>query len=304
MIRFTIRQLEYAVMAADLGSVAAAAAALGVAQPSISAALKKLEDQAGLQIFIRQHAQGVLPSTQGHIFLAEARRLLIHAQDLQKATSNHSGALEGQLNIGSFLTIAPTYAPRLISNFNNLHENVKITLEEGVQADLLEGLRKGRHDLALLYNVDLPADIRSVDVAYLHPHVLLPAAHPLAKKAKIALQDLADEKLILLDIQPSRTYFLRVLESQGVKPMIGFSSPSLELVRGMVGRGMGYSLLITRPYGDRTYDGEKLAIREISGSVERGIISVATLKQMRPTRVARLFEDFCVKHFKSLRVSS
>jgi DNA-binding transcriptional LysR family regulator len=304
MIRFTLRQLEYAVTAADLGSVAAAAEALGVAQPSVSAALKKLEEQAGLNIFIRQHALGVLPSPQGTRFLAEARRILADAEALQKSTTETRGPMAGQLNIGSFLTLAPTYAPRLISDFNKLNANVNIRLQEGVQDELLRGLRSGALDLALLYNVDLPPDIRAADVAFLRPYVLLPGAHKLAKKTKIPLQDLANEKLILLDIQPSRTYFLRLLEAQGVKPVIGFSSPSLELVRGMVGRGLGYSLLITRPYGDRTYDGEKLAVREIAGDVERGVVSVASLKQMRLTRVASAFESFCIKHFKSLRVSS
>jgi DNA-binding transcriptional LysR family regulator len=56
MLKFTLRQLEYAVQTADSGSVAAAAEILRVAQPSVSAALKKLEDTIGLQIFIRHHA--------------------------------------------------------------------------------------------------------------------------------------------------------------------------------------------------------------------------------------------------------
>ena len=84
MLRFTLRQIEYAVAIWDHGSVAAASAHLRVAQPTLSAALAKLEEQVGLQLFIRHHAQGVSPSPSGLRFLAEARNLLTHAQDLQR----------------------------------------------------------------------------------------------------------------------------------------------------------------------------------------------------------------------------
>ena len=75
------------------------------------------------------------------------------------------------------------------------------------------------------------------------------------------------------------------------------SSPSLELVRGMVGQGLGYSLLVTRPYGDRTYDGESLAIRPIAEATEPGVISLAGLKAARPTRLVSTFAQYCEKFF-------
>ena len=299
MLHFTLRQLEYAVLAAELGSIAAAAKTLGVAQPSVSAALKKLEDQLGLQIFLRQHAQGILPSSQGTLFITKARLLLAQAHDLEKESADRDGPLKGRLRLGSFLTLAPTYMPELLSKFNILHPNVEIELEEGVQEDLLTGLRNGRIDLALLYNLDLPPDIQVADVLTLKPHVLLSMGHRLAKNRNISLKSLASDPLILLDIQPSRSYFLGIFEAQGLKPLIGFSSASLELVRGMVARGMGYSLLITRPPGDRAYDGEQLAVREISGAVQRGVVSLASLKHIRKTRIAQMFETFCLAHFKS-----
>jgi DNA-binding transcriptional LysR family regulator len=301
MLKFTLRQLEYAVHIADRGSVASAAEVLHVAQPSVSAALKKLEDIVGLQIFIRHHAQGLTPTAQGKIFLADARRLLSQSEELARQSVSETGPLKGRLLVGSFVTLAPTYAPILISKFNVLYPDVEIVLEEGVQSDLLSGLRNGQHDVALMYDVDLPSDIKAKEVASLKPYILLPASHKLAQSKKIALSRLARDKLILLDIQPSRTYFLRLLEAQGVKPVIGFSSASLELVRGMVARGLGYSLLVTRPAGDQSYDGEKLSVCEISGPAERGVISIAHLKNVRQTRVAQVFEKFCVDYFKTVQ---
>ena len=301
MLRFTLRQLEFATVTAEMGTVAAAAQRLGVAQPSVSAAIKKLEEQLGLQIFIRQHAQGLTPSPQGLRFLTEARSLLLQAEDLQRTAAFEGSRVAGEINFGCFLTLAPAYAPQLVSEFQNQFREAQVRLVEGAQDDLLAGLRGGRFDLALLYRVDLPDDIRAVDVAEMMPHVLLPAAHQLARQDTVSLADLRDEKLVLLDLQPSRTYFMRVLAAAGVNVTPSHVSPSLEMVRGLVGQGLGYSLLITRPSGDRSYDGRKLAVRPIAEKVEPGIVSVASLRNMRMTRTAAAFEAHCIKMFKSFR---
>jgi DNA-binding transcriptional LysR family regulator len=297
MLRFTLRQLEYALAIAERGSLAGAAQSLGVAQPSLSASLQKLEDQLGLQLFIRHHAQGVTPSPQGLRFLAEARSLVAQGRDFQRDTSNAGELVAGELTMGSFMTIAPVYAPKLIAGFQKLYPQARLRLEDGVQDELVAGLRNGRFDLALLYKLDLPDDLKVTELASVTPYVLLNASHRLARQTRVSLHDLADDPLVLLDVLPSRTYFTRLLESNGIQPKVSFVSPSLELVRGLVGQGLGYSLLITRPFGDHAYDGEALAIRPIVEDVEDGVIAMAALKNLRPTRLISTFEEFCVSFF-------
>lgn len=304
MLRFTLRQLEYALAIQDKGSVAAASASIGIAQPTLSAALAKLEDQLGVQLFIRHHAQGVSPSPAGRRFLAEARNLLTHAQDLQRDAEVAGTAIEGTLSLGSFATIAPAFIPQLIATFTGLHPQASVKLEEGTQDQLFEGLRTGRLDLAMLYDVNMPDDLSLTRLATFAPYVLLPTQHRLARHARISLKDLKDEPLILLDVAPSRTYFTRILEQAGVNPNIAFSSPSLEVVRGLVGQGLGYSILITRPYGDHSYAGEKLAARPITENAERGIIVLASLRQMRKTRLVLAFEAHCASYFSALETDS
>ena len=304
MLRFTLRQIEYAVAIWDHGSVAAASAHLGVAQPTLSAALAKLEAQVGLQLFIRHHAQGVSPSPAGLRFLAEARNLLTHAQDVQRDTAAAGTAIEGQLSLGSFATIAPAFVPQLIKSFISLHPKVTIRMAEGTQDELLEGLRQGQHDLALLYEVDMPEDVTVTPLASFTPYVLLPARHRLTRLRHVPLVALKDEPFILLDIAPSRTYFTRILENAGIFPQVAFASPSLEVVRGLVGQGLGYSILVTRPHGDHAYAGEQLAARPIADAVERGVIALAALGQMRKTRLVSAFEAHCVDYFRKAELSS
>ena len=301
MLRYTLRQLEYALGVQERGSVAGAAARFGVAQPSVSASVAKLEAQIGIQLFIRHHAQGVSATPLGLRFLAEARNLVSQAQELQHETDAAGTAVEGTLNIGSFMTLAPAFAPQIIAGFRIRHPKADLRLEEGAQEHLLAGLRSGRHDVALLYSVDLPDDLLVTQLAAMVPHVLLPIKHRLAKRHAITIRELADEPLVLLDVPPSRTYFLRILRSAGVEPKIAFSSPSLEVVRGLVGQGLGYSILITKPHGNHTYDGKALALCAIADKVEPGLIVLATLKQMRKTRLVSEFEEYSAGYFKSLK---
>lgn len=299
MLRFTLRQLEYALAAYETGSIAKAAAQLGIAQPTLSAAIAKLEDQLGAQLFIRHHAQGVSPIAQSMAFFTQARNLLAHATDLERTAASSDPVIRGSLSLGSFTTLASAFAPRLLASFLARHPDVSLKLFEGTQDGLLDGLRLGRFDSVLLYDVDLPKGLAVTHLARLAPHILLPARHRLAKRGTLALKALAEEKLILLDIEPSRTYFLRLLRSAGVEPQIAFSSPSLEVVRGLVGRGLGYSVLISRPHGDRSYAGDKLAIINIAGDAEPGVVALATRADVRKTRLQTAFESHCRFFFKA-----
>ncbi len=161
-------------------------------------------------------------------------------------------------------------------------------------------MRSGAFDLALLYDVDMPGEFALTTLSTFAPYVLLPARHRLTRLRKVPLVAVKDEPFVLLDIAPSRIYFTRILENAGIAPKLAFSSPSLEVVRGLVGQGLGYSLLVTRPYGDRSYAGDELAVRPIADEVERGVIALAALKQMRKTRLVSAFEAHCVDFFKKL----
>jgi len=300
MIRFTLRQLEYFEAAADTKSIAAAAGKMNISQPSVSNAISKLEAQLGVDLFIRRHAQGVLLTKAGQQVLKDARALLRHARELQFDASQSHGPIHGGIALGCFSTLAPVYLPNLISGFCSLYPGVTISLEEGTQLDLMRMLRSGEIEIALLYDLELPDDIVVEKLAACYPYALLPADHRLAKKKAIRLEWLAEEPMILLDIPPSREYFIGLFHAAGLKPKIGFSTHSLEMLRGMVGQGRGYSVLVTRPHGNTTYDGQNIALRPISNKTAPSVICLARLEQVRPTRLNDAFQEYCKEKFVTL----
>ena len=294
MASYSLRQLEYLVTCIDVGTFAGAADKLNVSQPSISTAIAKLEGDLGVQLLLRHHAQGVTPTANGERLLQSARNLLSHAADLQRQAEMAGKGVAGELRLGSFVTLAPVLLPGMIANLKSSYPEIRLQLGEGTQDELIDDLRNGRHEMALLYDLDLPGDLKFTRLREVAPHALLPEKHPLASQKTVSLTDLAREPFVLLDVKPSREYFLSLFSGVGVEPRISFSSPSLELVRGLVGQGLGFSLLATRPHGDITYDGQALAIRPIEENVANSRIGLATLKALRPTRIMELFEAFSI----------
>jgi flavin reductase (DIM6/NTAB) family NADH-FMN oxidoreductase RutF/DNA-binding transcriptional LysR family regulator len=203
------------------------------------------------------------------------------------------GAAAGALAIGCYRVFAPYIVPALVARMTKLHPDIALTLVEADQDHLIASLRRSDIEMALLYDFGLGQDLHAEHLADLIPYVLLAEGHPLAAASGIALQDLLNEPLILLDIEPSGDYFLSLFRDFGLEPHIGFRSRTLEMVRGFVGHGLGYSLLATKPANNMTYDGRALVARPLTNSVKNSRLVLAALSSRSMSPMALEFADHC-----------
>jgi len=294
MAAYNLRQLKYFVTTVECGSVAEASRQLFIAQPSVATAVKHLEESFGVQLFIRHHAQGVSLTPGGARFYRKAQELLRLAQEFERNALADNDVVAGQIDIGCFETVAPLYLPRLISGFRERWPGVEVRIRDGEQHELVQGLTSGSIDLAILYEHDLDAGIDTLPLmAPQQPYALLPEGHRFAHQASVSLSDLVLEPMVLLDVLPSRNYFVSIFEERGLTPNIQFSSPSIEMVRGMVGRGFGFSILVTRPHSPFTYDGQKLVCVPLAEQVTSSGLCAAWLRRAQLTKPAQLFVDHC-----------
>jgi DNA-binding transcriptional LysR family regulator len=292
-MRFTLRQLEYFVAAADAGSVTDAAQNIPVAQSSVSAAIAQLETALGVQLLIRHHAQGISPTAEGRQFLARARALLRDADELERFASELTAELSGTLHLGCLVTVAPLVTPRLGQGFRDVHPAVTLEMVEAGQNDLVAGLRSGRLSVALTYDLDLSADLAFAPLASLPPYAVFAADHPLAAQDSVTMADLAEQPLVLLDLPHSRDYFRALFAAAGVEPAIAHRSVHPEVIRTMVANDFGYSIINARPHVDVALDGRPLVTRPIAGEPRPMILGLARLESLRPTRLVEAFEQHC-----------
>ncbi|MEM7069010.1 MAG: LysR family transcriptional regulator [Pseudomonadota bacterium] len=298
MLRFTLRQLEYLTACVDTGSLVAAAVKLNVSQPSISTAIAKLEDQLGVQLLIRHHAQGVVPTANARPLIQNAKELLAHANDFQNSIKMAEGEISGELSLGSFISLSPTHMPGLLMAMRQKYPLLQLQVMEGTQDQLVAGLRNGEYEAVIVYDLDLPDDVFKTVLLEVESRILLQKGHPLAEQTSVSLEDVVDEPLILLDILPSRNYFTGLFDVIGKKPKIGYRSSSIEFVRSMVGRGFGYSMLGTRPPGDKTYDGQDLVVCPIRENVPHAKMVLCRLQSQRPSAAVLELETFAASYFR------
>lgn len=294
MTRFTLKQLNYFVTVVETESIAEASRQLHIAQPSISIAIKNLEDTFGLQLFIRHHAQGVSLTSGGRRCYEKAKELLRLSYEFEQNARADKELVSGTISVGCFESAAPLYMPRLVAGFKKIYPDITLQLYDGEQHELMHGLHRGRFDLAFLYDLELGNTIKKEALNAPHkPYALLPESHPLARKNIVTLQELSREPMILLDAIPSKNYFVNIFKEKGYSPEVAYSSPSIEMVRCMVAQGLGFSVLVTRPCSDITYDGERLVQRDIDDDMPASTLIMAYLQNNEPTRPVRLFMDYC-----------
>jgi DNA-binding transcriptional LysR family regulator len=297
---FTLRHLTYFVGVADAGGITGAARSLHVSQPSISAALAQLERSLGLQLFLRHHAQGMSLTPAGRRLLGQARQLIAHADELRLAALDLGGGLAGQLDLGCFITFAPWIVPGLLRGFSRQFPEAKVRLQEAHVQGVLDALRNGQSEIALTYDLDLGPDILFEPLGDVPLHAVLPAGHRLARQRQVRLAELATEPLVLLGLPQSREYFLSVFYALRLEPRIAYETGSFEMVRGLVANGLGYSIMHSRPPSECSLDNRRLAYRPLAEAVRPTALGLARLNQLRPTRLAEGFADFCREQFALL----
>jgi DNA-binding transcriptional LysR family regulator len=292
MTRFTLRQLGYFVTVADTGTISEAAERLHVSQSAVAAAINDLEKSFNAQLCVRRKAHGITLTPTGTALARQARKLLRDTEEMEVSLASSAGELAGPLAVGCYTTLAPTLLPALLDGFGQLHPRVALDFEAGNQELLQDLLFDGELDLALVYNMDLRQGLSTIRLYETRAYVLLPAGHRLAQASTVSLQDMAEDPLIFLDAHPSGRHTLSLFDAQGITPRIRHRTTDFELTRSLVGRGLGYTLLVQRPKNELTYEGLPVVVKEVTPALKPVTVQLIWPESMRLSTRARAFVEY------------
>lgn len=292
-MKFTFRQLSYFIAAAETGSITLASKRASISQPAISTAISHIERELEVQLFLRHHAQGLSLTPAGRACLREAKQLVKQAEGLYSAAADISHQIRGELSVAWFTTLAPMMMPEVLQSFAKAYPGTTIRSRESHQESLLDSLRAAETEIAITYDLQVDDDIEFVPLATLTPYALFGATHSLARERSVKLSQLATLPMVMLDMPMSREYFMAMFIRDRLEPNIAFSSANLEVVRSMVANGMGYTLGNVRPRIDLALDGRRVFRVPLSGDAPPLRIGVASLKQMKKTRLVDAFAAHC-----------
>ncbi|MGD9814074.1 MAG: hydrogen peroxide-inducible genes activator [Hyphomonadaceae bacterium] len=271
----TLRQLQFLVALRAEGSFVAAAEAVGVTQPTLSAGIKDLETTLG-EVLVERGRSGAVLTPAGEEAAARASRALSEVEDLVRAVSAAGAPFAGSFRLGAIPTIAPFLLPRVLPVLKQRFPKLQLQMREDLTARLIEGLRNRRLDAALIALPYAAAGVATAPVANDEFFFLCPPEHPLAKRNDLSPEHLKSEDVLLLeDGHCLREHALSACNLPPGRRSADVSATSLHTLVQMVAGGMGVTLLPKLAAEGGAAAGAHVALRPFASPLVGRAIGVA-----------------------------
>ena len=245
----TLTELRYIVAVARERHFGRAAEACFVSQPTLSVAIKKLEEELDVKIFERG-ASEVSVTPLGEEIVRQAQSVIEQASAIKEIAKRGKDPLAGALRLGIIYTIGPYLLPALVKQTIELYPQMPLMLQENFTVKLLEMLRTGELDCAIMAE-PFPDTGLAIAPLYDEPFVVaVPATHPFAGRESVSAAELKKETMLLLGTGHCfRDHVLEVCpefarfssDAEGIRK--SFEGSSLETIKHMVASGMGVTVV-------------------------------------------------------------
>ncbi len=279
-MRMDLRQLEYFVSVADLGSFSRAARVLDIAQPAISRQIRALEVELRQSLLLR-NGRGAVPTEAGRRLLDHARSIL---QQVERARADVDGLKHGavgHVTIGLPPTIARLHTAAVVREFRRRFPEATASIVEGLSVDVIEWVTIGRADIGVLYNAQATTTVAIEPLAEEELCLIGSAANAVHART-VRLRDLPRYPLII----PNRPHAIRTLvESRlaalGLRPQVALEVDAITAIIELAAEGQGYAILPARavPPGELA---DRLQVRPIVQPALKSSLGLAT-SAVRPT---------------------
>jgi len=283
-----LKQLEYFVRVAELGSFTRAAVSLDIAQPALSRQVRLLEVELHQSLLIR-NGRGAVPTEAGKLLLAHGRGILHQVERAREELGRVRGSLAGRVAVGLPTSLARVLTVPLTRTFRAELPDATISISEGLSVGMQESLMSGRLDIAVIYNAQ-PTPETEVS-PLLEEELLLvqrrPPDQPVdANPAPITLREVARLPLVI----PSRPNAVRMqVESEmaniGLRPRIALEIDGVSAILDLVADGAG-SAVLSRTAVSHSLRPDSYTVRNITEPLLRAKVSVA-ISSLRPATLTQ-----------------
>ncbi|WP_031239637.1 LysR family transcriptional regulator [Asticcacaulis sp. AC466] len=283
--------LRYFLAVVETGSFTKAAQACLITQPTLSAGIKRLEDQLGVDLFVRNNRR-VFLTTAGTRFLPRAKAIL-HEVNMASAEITRTEQANS-LRLGVLQTVPAALVARLLSGFCAAHPGVRFDLYDGSEQELLNRLDERGLDYALsIRRVDDDTSVPLFEEGY---KLALAATHRLAQASEIRGEDLADDSMIVRSRCEVLSETSRHFTDRNVRPPLVYRTAQDERALSMVGAGVGVTVM------PDSYEAPDVVRVRMQGFNPRRTVALFLPRFTLPQRLAetaQAFANFTVKHFSN-----
>jgi LysR family cys regulon transcriptional activator len=249
-----LQQLRYLVQVAKSGlNVSDAAEALHTSQPGISKQIRLLEDELGVEIFVR-HGKRVIEITEpGRTILEIARRVLKEADNLKQAGKEFASETTGSLTIATTHTQARYALPLVIKRFVTSYPEVRLSLHQGNPVQIAQAVVNGEADLVIATEGIAQFDELVMLPCYQWNRcVITPPKHPLLKQQQLTLEAISKYPLITYDFAfTGRSAMQHAFEQKGLTPNVVLTAIDSDVIKTYVALGLGIGILAKMAFDEK-----------------------------------------------------
>lgn len=287
----TLRQLQFLTALRAEGSFVAAAEAVGVTQPTLSAGIKDLETALGV-VLVERGRSGAVLTPAGAEAVDRAARALSEVEELVRAVQGAGKPLSSVFKLGAIPTIAPFLLPKALPLLKRKFPKLRLQLREDLTSRLIEQLRMRTLDAAIIALPYEASGIATAPIADDEFFVLTPDDHPLAKRNDLAPEHLQSEDLLLLeDGHCLRDHALSACRVAPSRRSAEVGATSLHTLVQMVAGGMGVTLLPKLAAEGGAAAGAHVAVRPFARPIVGRSIGIAWRDGSPREEEARLLAD-------------
>ncbi len=246
-----LQQLRYLCAVVDHGmNVSAAAEALFTSQPGISKQIRQLEDELGLEVFVRQGKRLASMTPAGAIVVATARRAMREVNNLKTVGEEYRGEDTGTLSIATTHTQARYVLPKVLREFANRYPKVRVILHQGNPLQVAEQTAQGEADVGIATEAlaDYP-QLVTLPCYEWNRVVLVPKRHPLAKTTPLTIEALAKFPIVTYDGSfTGRSAINAAFAAKGLEPNVVLTALDADVIKTYVELGMGVGIVAQMAY--------------------------------------------------------
>ncbi len=244
-----LRDLRYFLACVDEGNVTRAGLRVHAAQPTLSHALRRLEQETGTRLLERRPRHRVRTTPAGELLAARARRTLETLRGFSDDLAALQGLVAGTLRLAAIQSLAVTLLPPALALFARRHPGVQIDAHVAPADEILASVRDGRADVGLVAGPTPPLPrLVTSERLYREPFVaVVRAADPLARRSQVAMSELKDRPLVLVPASsPTGAIIHAACAAAGLVPNVRLTMDSGEALRELVRAGVGATILPAR----------------------------------------------------------
>ena len=252
-----LQQLRYLCAIVDHGlNVSDAAEALFTSQPGVSKQVRQLEDELGVQVFVRTGKRLASITPAGEAVVAAARRTLLEIENLKRVGAEYTSEDEGTLAIATTHTQARYVLPRVVHEFAQRFPKVKLELHQGNPIQVAEYTARGEADVGIATEALASfADLVTLPCYQWNRCVLVPRGHPLAQTKALTLAALARHPIVTYDFAfTGRSQINAAFDAEGLTPNIVLTALDSDVIKTYVELGLGVGIVAQMAY-DPSRDG-------------------------------------------------